>query len=182
MAYYHFWSRGFLCERHTTEYVEQANELNLIGMFLKVGGFFAIGTYIKSRLQGEGNIPIVTGLGAEPDISSYFALAARLYLSGIVDRDFDLSREFMARAASSNSHRKLFAVLCTGCAAAAQEAFLQGSKKNSLALLTTAEEALRRALETPLHGSDLSQEEVSLGRAIYHEVEKRIAKNNKRWM
>jgi hypothetical protein len=146
-------------------------------MFLKVGGFFVIGPYVNSWLQGKGNTQIVPGLAGEADVASFFPLAAHLYLGGSAVRDFDFSREFMLRAAGSNSQRQEFDLLCTGCAAAAQEVLvlLQGSKGNSIALLTEAEDALRRAMEPGSSGAGLSEEEVSLGRAIYSQVEKRIA-------
>jgi hypothetical protein len=181
MVFHRFWSRGFLCQGHTTEYVTNANELNLLGMFLKVGGPFVIGTYIRTSLQRGGNVPIVPRLAGEPDTASFFALAAQLYLSGSAVRDFDFSREFMLRAAKASSERQEFVLLCMGCAAAAQEVLvlLQGSKGDCIALLTEAEDALRRALKSGSSGADLSEEEVSLGRAVYSQVEERIAMSRK---
>jgi len=70
--------------------------------------------------------------------------------------------------------------VCTH-AAAAHERVLQGSKKNSLALLADADEALRRALtSSPADGP--VEEEASLAQALLSEIEKRTAKNMKRWM
>jgi hypothetical protein len=179
MVFHRFWSRGFLCKDHTTEYVTNANELNLLGMFLKVGGPFVIGTYIRSSLQRGGNIPVIPRLAGVPDTARFFPLAAQLYLSGSAVRDFDFSREFMLRAAKANSERQEFVLLCMGCATAAYVAFRQGSERNSLALMTEAEAALRRALEASSSAAGLSEEEVSLGRAIHSQVEKLIAMNKK---
>jgi hypothetical protein len=181
LAHLHFWSRGFLCERHTAEYVQLAKELNLIGVFLAGGGFIAVGPYFKSRLQGEGNLPIITGIVAEPGIASHFIVGAQLYLAGKVKRDWEFSREFMLRGMASNNQKPQYVLLCRGGAAAAHELALQGSKKNSLALLADADEALRRAL-TSSAASGLSNEESSLGQELLSEVEKRTAKNRKRWM
>src|ERR1019366_7594012 len=117
----------------------------------------------------------------DADPARFFALAAQLYLSGSAVRDFDFSREFMLRAAKASSERQEFVLLCMGCAAAAQEVLvlLQGSKGDCIALLTEAEDALRRALKSGSSGADLSEEEVSLGRAVYSQVEERIAMSRK---
>jgi hypothetical protein len=181
LAHLHFWSRGFLCERHTAEYVRLANEFNLIGVFLAGGGFIAVGPYFKSRLQGEGNVPIISGIAAEPGIDSHFTVGAELYLAGRAKRDWELSREFMVRGMLSNNRRPEYILLCRGGAAAAHERVLQGSKKNSLTLLADADEALRRALtSSPADGP--VEEEASLAQALLSEIEKRTAKNTKRWM
>ena len=149
-----------------------------------MGGWFAIVPYVKSHLQGNGNVRVVPKTAAEPGTTSHFTDSAQLYLNGRNKRSqvTRFSREFMLRAAHPTDKRPDYLLLCRGGAAAAQERLFKGSKKDSLALLAEGEEVLRRALESPLSSSGLSEEEVSLGRAIRSEVVKRIEQNERRWI
>lgn len=182
MAYYHYWSRGFLCAEHGSEYARQASSMNLLGMFLSAGGWPAMGPYFNALLQLNGNVRVLpkTAVG-EPGVASHLSIASHLYLRGSDKRDWDFSREFMIRAASSDG-RPNFRMLCLGGAAAAHERLVRPSKKESLALLRESEELLRMACAQSTATDGLTDEEVSFARALHETVVQRIEKNKKRWM